>query len=114
MEEALYDSRAIRRFTGIDLGEMPVPDETMLCKFRHLLEIHSLGERLFELIAEFLQDNGLKISTGTIVDATIISVPSSTKNREKQRASEMHKTKKGNQWYFGMKAAPGPAADRRG
>ena len=104
VEEALYDSRAMRRFTGIDLGEMPVPDETTICKFRHLLETHNLGGRLFELIAEYLQDNGLKISTGTIVDATIISAPSSTKNREKQRDPEMHQTKKGNQWYFGMKA----------
>ena len=104
MEEALYDSRAMRRFTGIDLGEMPVPDGTTICKFRHLLETHNLGGRLFELIAEYLQDNGLKISTGTIVAATIISAPSSTKNREKQRDPEMHQTKKGNQWYFGMKA----------
>jgi IS5 family transposase len=104
VEEALYDSRAMRRFTGIDLGEMPVPDETTICKFRHLLEAHNLGGRLFELIGEYLQDNGLKISTGTIVDATIISAPSSTKNREKQRDPEMHQTKKGNQWYFGMKA----------
>ena len=104
VEEALYDSRAMRRFTSIDLGEMPVPDETTICKFRHLLETHNLGGRLFELIAEYLQDNGLKISTGTIVDATIISAPSSTKNREKQRDPEMHQTKKGNQWYFGMKA----------
>jgi transposase, IS5 family len=104
VEEALYDSRAMRRFTGIDLGEMPVPDETTICKFRHLLETHNLGGRLFELIGEYLQDNGLKISTGTIVDATIISAPSSTKNREKQRDPEMHQTKKGNQWYFGMKA----------
>ena len=104
VEEALYDSRAMRRFTGIDLGEMRVPDETTICKFRHLLETHNLCGRLFELIAEYLQDNGLKISTGTIVDATIISASSSTKNREKQRDPEMHQTKKGNQWYFGMKA----------
>lgn len=104
MEEALYDSRAMRRFAGIDLGTAPVPDETTILNFRHLLEAHNLGERLFELIAEYLQDNGLKISTGTIVDATIISAPSSTKNRDKRRDPEMHQTKKGNQWYFGMKA----------
>lgn len=104
MEEALYDSRAMRRFVGIDLGEAPVPDETTILKFRHLLEAHNLGERLFELIAEYLQANGLKISTGTIVDATIIQAPSSTKNRDNSRDPEMHPTKKGNQWYFGMKA----------
>jgi IS5 family transposase len=104
MEEALYDSRAMRRFAGIDLGAAPVPDETTILNFRHLLEAHNLGARLFALIAEYLQDNGLKISTGTIVDATIISAPSSTKNRDQQRDPEMHQTKKGNQWYFGMKA----------
>jgi len=103
-EEALYDSRAMRRFVGIDLGREPAPDETTICKFRHLLEAHNLGDRLFELIAEYLQENGLKISTGTIVDATIINAPSSTKNREGKRDPEMHQTKKGNQWYFGMKA----------
>ena len=107
VEEALYDSRAMRRFTSIDLGEMPVPDETTICKFRHLLETHNLGGRLFELIAEYLQDNGLKISTGTIVDATIISAPSSTKNREKQRDPEMHQTKKGNQWCVSRTQASG-------
>lgn len=104
MEEALYDSRAMRRFAGIDLGEAPVPDETTILNFRHRLETHNLGERLFELMAEYLQANGLKIATGTIVDATLISAPSSTKNREKSRDPEMHSTKKGNQWYFGMKA----------
>ena len=103
-EEALYDSNAMRRFVGIDLGHEPVPDETTICKFRHLLEAHDLGTRLFELIAEYLEEAGLKVRTGTIVDATIIDAPSSTKNRDKARDPEMHQTKKGNQWYFGMKA----------
>ena len=104
VEEALYDSRAMRRFVGIDLGREPVPDETTVCRFRHLLEAHNLGDQLFALIAQYLEDNGLKVSTGTIVDATIIDAPSSTKNKDKKRDPEMHQTKKGNQWYFGMKA----------
>jgi IS5 family transposase len=103
-EEALYDSRAMRRFVGIDLGREPVPDETTICKFRHFLEAHDLGARLFELIGDHLEEAGLKIRTGTIVDATIIDAPSSTKNKDKARDPEMHQTKKGNQWYFGMKA----------
>lgn len=103
-EEAIYDSRAIREFVGIDLGKEPAPDETTILKFRHLLEAHHLGNRLFVLMADYLQENGLKISTGTIVDATLISAPSSTKNKKKARDPEMHQTKKGNQWYFGMKA----------
>ena len=104
VEEALYDSRAMRNFVGIDLGKEPVPDETTICKFRHLLEARNLGERLFVLIGQYLTENGIKISKGTIVDATIINAPTSTKNREKARDPEMHQTKKGNQWYFGMKA----------
>lgn len=104
VEEALYDSRAMRRFVGIDLGREPAPDETTVCKFRHLLETHNLGGELFALIAKYLEENGLKVSTGTIVDASIIDAPSSTKNREGKRDPEMHQTKKGNQWYFGMKA----------
>ena len=104
VEEALYDSRAMRQFVGIDLGREPVPDETTICKFRHLLEAHQLGEQLFALIRTYLAEQGLQISRGTIVDATIISAPSSTKNRTKERDPEMHQTKKGNQWYFGMKA----------
>ncbi|MCK5495128.1 MAG: IS5 family transposase [Hyphomicrobiaceae bacterium] len=104
VEEALYDSRAMRNFVGIDLGQEPAPDETTICKFRHLLEAHNLGERLFALIGEYLEENGLKVSTGTIVDATIINAPGSTKNLRKERDPEMHQTKKGNQWYFGMKA----------
>jgi len=104
VEEALYDSRAMRNFAGIDLGKEPAPDETTICKFRHLLEANNLGERLFVLIGRYLSENGMKVSRGTIVDATIINAPSSTKNREKARDPEMHQTKKGNQWYFGMKA----------
>ncbi len=90
VEEALYDSRAMRAFVGIDLGREPAPDETTACKFRHLMEANELGARLFEAISEHLQDQGLRISTGTIVDATIISAPSSTKNRDKRRDPEMH------------------------
>ncbi len=104
VEEALYDFWAMRRFVDIDLGREPAPDETTICKFRHLLERHNLGDQLFALIAEYLQENGLKVSTGTIVDATIISALSSTKNRDGKRDPEMHQTRKGNQWYFGMKA----------
>ena len=103
VEEALYDSRAMRAFVGIDLGREPAPDETTVCKFRHLMEANELGARLFEAISEHLQSQGLKINTGTIVDATIIAAPSSTKNRDKRRDPEMHQTKKGNEWHFGMK-----------
>jgi IS5 family transposase len=104
VEEALYDSRAMRQFVGIDLGREPVPDETTICKFRHLLEAHELGKQLFARIGEYLTKQGLQVNRGTIVDATIISAPSSTKNQTKERDPEMHQTKKGNQWYFGMKA----------
>jgi IS5 family transposase len=104
VEEALYDSSAMRRFVGIDLGREPVPDETTVCRFRHLLEEHDLGQQLFDEVQRHLAAKGLKVATGTIVDATIISAPSSTKNADKARDPEMHQTKKGNQWYFGMKA----------
>jgi IS5 family transposase len=104
VEEALYDSHAMRKFVGIDLGREAAPDETTVCKFRHLLETHELGGQLFDRVGAYLKDQGLKVNTGTIVDATIISAPSSTKNKEQQRDPEMHQTKKGNQWYFGMKA----------
>jgi len=107
VEEALYDSLAMRQFAGIDLGREPVPDETTICRFRHLLELHDLGRALFEEVHRHLEANGMKVSTGTIVDATIINAPSSTKNRDKARDPEMHQTKKGNQWYFGMKAHVG-------
>jgi transposase, IS5 family len=107
VEEALYDSQAMRAFVGIDLGREPAPDETTVCRFRHLLEAHDLGKRLFEAVGHHLQCQGLKVSSGTIVDATIISAPSSTKNEAGERDPEMKQTKKGNQWYFGMKAHVG-------
>lgn len=102
-EEALYDSASLRRFAGIDLGREPVPDATSLLRFRHLLERHQLGQELFAAAGRVLQDSGIVIKTGTIVDATLIAAPSSTKNADKARDPEMHQTKKGNQWYFGMK-----------
>jgi IS5 family transposase len=104
LEEALYDSQAMREFVGIDLGREPVPDETTVCKFRHLLERNDLSVGLFESVARQLQASGLRVSGGTIVDATIIHAPSSTKNAVGERDPEMHQTKKGNQWYFGIKA----------
>jgi IS5 family transposase len=107
VEEALYDSTVMREFVGIDLGREPVPDETTVCKFRHLLEEHKLGGEMLETVNLHLQEKGVCITTGTIVDATIIHAPSSTKNREQQRDPEMHQAKKGKQWYFGMKAHVG-------
>jgi IS5 family transposase len=102
-EEALLDSTALRRFVGIDLGRERVPDGTTLLKFRRLLEKHKLGEELFATVGQVLQARGLKVGTGTIVDATIIGAPSSTKNADRARDPEMHQTRKGQQWYFGMK-----------
>ena len=102
-EDALLDSPALRSFVGIDLGRERVPDATTLLKFRRRLEEHSLGEALFAKVGEVLQAQGLKVGTGTIVDATIIGAPSSTKNAQKQRDPEMHQTRKGQQLYFGMK-----------
>ncbi len=107
VEEALYDSAAMRAFAGIDLGSEPAPDETTVCKFRHLLERNGLGTRLFQEVGRYLQNRGMKVSSGTIVDATIINAPSSTKNASGERDPEMHQVKKGNQWYFGMKAHVG-------
>jgi transposase, IS5 family len=102
-EEALYDSLSMREFVGIDLGREPVPDETTILHFRHLLERHGLGKKLFERVNEHLASRGMKVAGGTIVDAAIIAAPSSTKNRAKTRDPEMHQTRKGQQWYFGMK-----------
>jgi transposase, IS5 family len=102
-EEALYDSAALRRFVGIDLGCEPVPDATTMLKFRRLLNDNKLGEQLFAKVGEVLQQSGFKVKTGTIVDATIIGAPSSTKNADNARDPEMHQTRKGQQWYFGMK-----------
>jgi transposase, IS5 family len=104
VEEALYDSQAMRGFVGIDLGREPVPDETTVCRFHHLLETHDLGQQLFDEVRRHLTAKGLKVATGTIADATIINAPSSTKNAAKARDPETHQTKKGDQWYFGMKA----------
>jgi IS5 family transposase len=104
VEEALYDSVAMRRFVGIDLGQEGAPDETTVCKFRHLLEKHGLAKHLFAAVSRHLKDHGMKLSQGTIVDATIIAAAPSTKNKAKARDPEMHQTKKGQQWYFGMKA----------
>ena len=99
-EDALYDIAAFREFCRIDLGRERVPDATKLLGFRHLLEQHDIGTALFAKIGELLQANGLKLSGGTIVDATIIAAPSSTKNQDKARHPEMHQTKKGNHWHF--------------
>jgi len=107
VEEALYDSASMRTFVGIDLGREPAPDESTVCKFRHLLEGHGLGRKLFEEVGRYLQAQGLKVSSGTIVDATIINAPSSTKNASGERDPEMKQTMKGHQWYFGMKAHVG-------
>ncbi len=107
VEEALYDSAAMRSFVGIDLGSEGAPDETTICKFRHRLERHKLGKTLLRAVNEHLHRNGIKIANGTIVDATIISAPSSTKNKDGKRDPEMHQTAKGQQWYFGMKAHMG-------
>lgn len=104
IEDALYDSQAIRRFVGIDLGRESAPDATTLLKFRRLLETHQLTESIFSAINAHLAEQGLLMRAGTIVDATIIAAPSSTKNQDGQRDAEMHQTKKGNQWHFGMKA----------
>ena len=112
-EEALYDMESLRRFVGIDLGNEPVPDETTICKFRHLLETHDLGERIFQEVNAHLEEKGLRLSEGTIMDATIINAPSSTKNQDKKRDPDMHSTKKGNQYYFGMKIHVGVDSESR-
>jgi IS5 family transposase len=110
-EDALYDIPAFRDFCGIDLGRERAPDATTLLNFRHLLEKHELGAALFAKVGELLLANGMKLSGGTIVDATLITAPPSTKNQEQSRDPEMHQSKKGNQWYFGMKVHIG--ADSR-
>ena len=112
-EEALYDMESLRRFVGIDLGNEPVPDDTTICKFRHLLEAHGLGERIFQEVNAHLEEKGLRLSEGTIMDATIINAPSSTKNQDKKRDPDMHSTKKGNQYYFGMKIHVGVDRESR-
>ncbi len=104
LEDALYDSQALRGFAGIDLAVESVPDATTLLHFRHWLERHELTRVLFDEIGAMLEERGLLMRQGTIVDATILAAPSSTKNKSRSRDPEMHQTKKGNQWYFGMKA----------
>jgi len=111
IEDALYDSQAIRRFVGIDLAREAAPDATTLLKFRRLLEEKNLTAAIFEAINAHLADRGLLMRQGTIVDATLIAAPSSTKNTTGERDPEMHQTKKGNQWHFGMKAHVGADAD---
>jgi IS5 family transposase len=106
-EEALYDVLAFRHFCRFDLGNETIPDATTLENFRHMLERHKLGAAMFELIGALLMQAGLKVSKGTIVDATIVQAPSSTKNADKTRDPEMSSTKKGNQWHFGMKVHTG-------
>lgn len=103
-EDALYESAVLRRFANIDLGRAPAPDETTILNFRHLLEDHELCGEMLDTVNHYLESRGIRIATGTIVDATIIHAPSSTKNENKQRDPAMHQTRKGNQWYFGMKA----------
>lgn len=104
VEDALYDSQAIRNFVGIDLSREMAPDATTLLRFRRLLETHGLTERVFSAINTHLAERGLLLREGTVVDATIIAAPSSTKNQKGERDPQMHQTKKGNQWHFGMKA----------
>ena len=112
MEDALYDIESMRRFADIDIEVDVVPDETTILNFRHLLEKHNLTKHIFEKIKKYLTEKGLLLREGTIVDATIISAPSSTKNREKIRDPEMRSTRKGNQYYFGMKAHVGTDTGR--
>jgi IS5 family transposase len=111
-EDVLYDSESMRRFARIDLLHDTVPDETTICKFRHLLESHQLTAQMFAAVKALLEERRLLLKAGTIVDATIIGAPSSTKNATKTRDPEMRQTRKGQQWYFGMKLHIG--TDRRG
>ena len=111
LEDTIYDSQAMRGFTGIDLGAEAVPDATTLLHFRHLLEEHALTARILAEVNALLGERQLLLRAGTLVDATIIAAPSSTKNRAGARDPQMHQTKKGNQWYFGMKAHIGVDAE---
>ena len=111
-EDMLYDSEAMRRFAQVDLLDDRVPDETTILRFRHLLEQHHLTAQMFAAVKEMLEAKRLLLKAGTIVDATIIAAPSSTKNATQTRDPEMKQTRKGNQWYFGMKLHVG--TDRRG
>ena len=113
LEDAIYDSQAMRGFARIDLAADGVPDATTLLKFRRLLETHDLCKGLFTAINADLTARGLMLRAGTLVDATLIAAPPSTKNKEKKRDPEMHQTRKGNQWYFGMKAHIGADRDSK-
>jgi IS5 family transposase len=104
MEEALFDVPLYREFAGLDNGNVRLPDESTILRFRHLLETHKLAGPMLATVNDVLRDKGLMLRIGTVVDATLISAPSSTKNDSGERDPEMHQTKKGNQWYFGMKA----------
>ena len=104
MEEAMYDTQIYRDFAGFDAFEDHLPDETTILRFRHLLEKHHLADAIFEEVQAILLENNLLLKQGSVVDATLIDAPSSTKNKNQQRDLEMSQTKKGNQWYFGMKA----------
>lgn len=110
VEEAIYDSHAMRRFMRLDFSIEQAPDATTLLHFRHLLEQHQLGKALFEAQNRLFEENGWVMRGGSVIDATLIAAPSSTKNRDRARDPEMHQTRKGNQWYFGMKAHIGADA----
>ncbi|MCM3565715.1 IS5 family transposase [Hydrogenophaga intermedia] len=111
MEEALYDTPMFREFAGLDMGEENLPDESTILRFRHLLEQNNLSLQLLATVNATLTAKGLLLKSGTVVDATLIAAPSSTKNGSGERDPEMHQTKKGNQWHFGMKAHIGVDAD---
>ena len=111
MEEALYDTPMFREFAGLDMGEDRLPDESTILRFRHLLEAHNLSLQMLATVNATLMAKGLLLKQGTVVDATLIAAPSSTKNQDGERDPEMHQTKKGNQWHFGMKAHAGVDAD---
>jgi transposase, IS5 family len=112
MEDQLYESISMQRFAGLELGQDPIPDETTILHFRHLLEKHHLTEQMFSLVRDQLQDKGILIREGTVTDATIISAAESTKNKSKSRDKEMGVTRKGSKWYFGMKAHVGTDSKR--
>jgi IS5 family transposase len=111
MEDALIEVPTMRRFAGIDLMSERIPDETMILAFRHLLEKQNLGGQIFETVKAHLKATGMAMKQGTIIDATLIAAPSSTKNKKGERDPEMHQTKKGNQWHFGMKVQLGVDKD---
>ena len=111
MEESLHDVPLFREFAGLDNWDTRLPDETTILRFRHLLERHKLAEQILAVVNDLLREKGLLLRTGTVVDATLIAAPSSTKNSKGERDPEMHQSKKGNQWYFGMKAHIGVDAE---